>query len=78
MVGKTLEDVQADNGRHVSCTLLELVANRIAISITCVKTNAPVKTEGDIDAGLQAYTDLDTINDFEPVALVHLKAYTFS
>ena len=54
------------------------VANTIAITITCVKIEALVKTDGDIDAGLQAYTDVDTINEFELVALVHPKAYTFS
>ena len=59
-------------------TLSELFANTIAITITCVKTFAPVKTDGDIDAGLQAYTDVDTINAFELVALFHRKAYTFS
>ena len=55
-------------------TLSELVANTIAITITCVKTDAPVKTDGDIDAALQAYTDVDTINEFEPVPLLHPKA----
>ena len=59
-------------------TLSELVANTIAITITCVKTKAPVKTDDDIDAGFQAYTDVDTINEFQPVALVLAKAYTFS
>ena len=67
----TLDDTFPD-------TLSELVANTIAITITCVKTEAPVKTDGDIDAGLQAYTDVDAINEFQPVALVHPKAYTFS
>ena len=67
----TLDDTFPD-------TLSELVANTIAITITCVKTEAPVKTDDDIDAGLQAYTDVDTINELEPVALVHPKAYTFS
>ena len=55
-----------------------MVAKTIAITITCVKAEAPVKTDGDIHAGLAAYTDVDTINEFEPVALLHLKAYTFS
>ena len=59
-------------------TLSEVVAKTIAITITCVKAEAPVKTDGDIDAGLEAYTDVATINEFEAVALVHLKAYTFS
>ena len=67
----TLDDTFPD-------TLSELLANTIAITITCVKTEAPVKTDDDIDAGLQAYTDVDTINEFEPVVLVHPKAYTFS
>ena len=67
----TLDDTFPD-------TLSELVANTIAITITCVKTEAPVTTDGDIDVGLQAYTDVDTINEFEPLALVHLKAYPFS
>ena len=59
-------------------TLSEVVATTIPIIITCVKAEAPVKTDGDIDAGLQAYTDVATINEFEAVALVDLKAYTFS
>ena len=46
-------------------TLSEVVAKTVVITITCVKTEAPVKTDGDIDAGLQAYTH---------VALFHPKA----
>ena len=45
-------------------TLSEVVAKTVVITITCVKTEAPVKTDGDIDAGLQAYTHVDTINEF--------------
>ena len=59
-------------------TLSEVVAKTIAITITCVKAEAPVKTDGEIDAGLEAYTDVATIHEFQAVALVHLKAYTFS
>ena len=59
-------------------TLSEVIAKTIAITITCVKAEAQVKTDGDIDAGLQAYTDVDTINEFQAFALVHRKAYTFS
>ena len=55
-----------------------MVAKTIALTIKCVKAEAPVKTDGDIDAGLEAYTDVDTINEFKAVALVHPKAYTFS
>ena len=43
-----------------------------------MKAEAPVKTDGDIDAELASYTDVDTINQFEPVALFYAKAYTFS
>ena len=32
-------------------TLSEVVTKTIAITITCVKSEAPVKTDGDIDAG---------------------------
>ena len=67
----TLDNTFAD-------TLSELLAKTIAITITFVKADAPVKTDGDILAGLAAYTDVDTINEFQPVALFHLKAYTFS
>ena len=59
-------------------TLSEVVAKTIAITITSLKAVAQVKTDGDIDAGLQAYTDVDTINEFQAFALVHRKAYTFS
>ena len=59
-------------------TLSEVVAKTIPITITCVNAEAPVKTDGEIDARLEAYTDVVTINKFEAVALVHLKAYTFS
>ena len=57
-------------------TLSEVVEKTIAITITCVKAEEPVKTYGDIQAGVEAYTDFDTINEFEPVALVRPKAYT--
>ena len=56
-------------------TLSEVVARQFQVQ---VKAEAPVKTDGDVDAGLKAYTDVAIINEFEAVALVHLKAYTFS
>ena len=43
-----------------------------------MKAEALVKTDGDIDEGLEDYTDVDTINEFEAMALVDPKAYTFS
>ena len=59
-------------------TLSELVSKILAITITCLKAEKPFKTDGDINAGLQAYTDVDTMNEFEAVALMHPKAYFFS
>ena len=59
-------------------TLSQEIAKTIALTIRCVKAEAPVKTDGDIDAGLEPYTDVDTINEFKAVAFVHRKAYTFS
>lgn len=61
-----------------SDTLSEVVAKTIVIAIACVKVEAPVKTDADINAGLEAYTEVDTSNEFEAVALDHPKAYTFS
>ena len=61
-----------------SDTLSEVVAKTIVIAIACVKVEAPVKTDVDINAELEAYTDVDTSNEFEAVAVDHLKAYTFS
>ena len=71
LCGLTLDDKFSD-------TLSEVLAKTITITITCVKAEAPVKTDGDIHAGLAAYTDVDTINEFKPMALFHPKAYTFS
>ena len=59
-------------------TLSEVVAKIFPKTITCVKAEAPVKTDGDIDKGLEDYTDVDRINEFEAVALVDPKPYTFS
>ena len=58
-------------------TLSEVVAKIIAIKITCLKAEKPFKTDVDINAVLQPYTDVDTINEFEAVAPMHPKAYTF-
>ena len=35
-------------------------------------------TDGDIDEELEGYTEVDTINEFKPVALFDFKAYTLS
>ena len=59
-------------------TLPEVLATTIADTLTCAQVEAPVKTEGHIDAGLEAYTDVDTINEFEALALVYQQSHTFS
>lgn len=55
-----------------------MMAKKIVETPTCVEVKAPVKSEGDIDAGLEAYTDVDTINEFEALALIYPQAHTFS
>ena len=40
--------------------------------------NAPVKTEGDTVAEVEAYTDIDTLNEVEGKALVYTQPHTFS
>ena len=42
-----------------------MVAKIFPKTITCVKAKAPVKTDGDIDEGLEAYTDVDTIKNLK-------------
>lgn len=39
---------------------------------------APVKTEGDSVADVQAYVDINTLNEFEHKALVYTHGYKFS
>ena len=41
-------------------TLSEVVAKKIAHTLSCVEPEAPVKTEADTDAGVKAYTVVDT------------------
>lgn len=47
-------------------TLPEVLAKTIADPLTCVEVKAP------------AYTDVDTINEFEALALVYPQSHTFS
>ena len=47
------------------------MAKIIADSQTCVEAEAPVKTEGDTVARLQAYTVVGTPNKVEAKALVY-------
>ena len=48
-----------------------MVAKIIADTLTCVKDEASVKTEGDTNAGVDAYTVLDTLNKVKAEAMVY-------
>ena len=77
-VGKLLSHMEAEALVDTfPDTLSEMVAKTIADTLTCVEAEAPVKT-GDTIAGVDPYTDLDIINEFEAMALVYTQAYTFS
>ena len=53
-VGKTLRDVDAEALVYtLAYTLSEGLANTTADTLTCVETEAPVKTEGDTVAGVE-------------------------
>lgn len=59
-------------------TLSEVVTKTIAITLTCVKAKALVKTEADTLAGEKAYLCLDAKNEVKAKALVYTRAHTFS
>ena len=54
-----------------------MVAKTIPDTLTCVELQAPVKTEGDSVADVQAYIDINTLNEFEPKALVYTHGHKF-
>ena len=56
MEGEALVDTLSE-------TLSEVVAKTIAGTLTCEKTEAPLKTEGDTLAGMAAYTVVDTVEE---------------
>ena len=58
-------------------TLSHVVAKTIADTLTCVEFKAPVKTEGNSVADVEAYIDINTLNEFEAKALVYTHAYKF-
>ena len=58
-------------------TLSEVVTKTIAITLTCVKAEALVKTEADTLEGEKAYMCLDTQNEVEAKAQVYTRAHTF-
>ena len=61
--GKALVDTHPD-------TLGEVVHKRIAETVTSVQAEAPVKTEDDSVAGIEAYTVVVTLNKIKAEALV--------
>ena len=58
-------------------TLSHVVAKTIANTLTCVEFKAPVKTEGDSVADVEAYIDINTLNEYAAKALVYTQAYKF-
>ena len=47
-------------------------------TLTCVKAEAPVKTEGDTVAGQQDYTVVDTLIEVQVEVLGYAQANTFA
>lgn len=54
-----------------------MVAKIIADTLTCLEDEAQVKKEGDTNAGVDAYTVLNTLNKVKPEALVYTQPRTF-
>lgn len=53
-----------------------MVAKTIVDTLTCVEAEAPIKTEADTLAGVDAYTVVETLNEVEAEALVHTQVDT--
>ena len=51
--------------------------NTFADTLTCVESEAPVKTEIDSNAALKPYTEVETLNEDEAVAIVYTQAHMF-
>ena len=49
----------------------------IAYTLTCVQSEAPVKTEIESNAGLKPYTEVETLKEDEAVAIVYTRAHMF-
>ena len=46
-------------------------------TLTCVEFKAPLKTEGDSVEDVEAYIDINTLEQFEAKALVYTQGYNF-
>ena len=53
------------------------MAKTIPDTLTCVEFKAPLKTEGDSVEDVEAYIDINTLEQFEAKALVYTQAYKF-
>lgn len=58
-------------------TISELVAKRIADTLSCVEAKEPVKTKSTTVVAVEAYTGVDTLNEVEAETLVYTQAHTF-
>ena len=71
-VGKTLCNEQAEAlVDTVPNTISELLAKKIADTLFCVKTKAPVRTEIPTFVPVRPYTVVDTLNEVKSEALVY-------
>ena len=48
-----------------------------AYTLTCVQSEAPVKTKIDSNAALKPYTEVETLKEDEAVAIVYTRAHMF-
>ena len=48
-----------------------------ADTLTCVESEAPVKTEIDSNAALKPYNEVKTLKEDEAVAIVYTRAHMF-
>ena len=55
-----------------------MVKKTIAHTLTCVEAEAPVQTQADTRAAVEAYMCLDPLNEVEAEALVYTQAHTFA
>ena len=53
------------------------MAKTIPDTLTCVEFKAPLKTEGDSVEDVEAYIDINTLEQFEAKALVYTQGYKF-
>ena len=48
-----------------------------ADTLTCVESEAPVKTEIESNAALKPYTEVETLKEYKAVAIVSTQAHMF-